>query len=85
LIISTRAKFRTLFCLTLLAENKGMLSDEQVKKFQELYKKHFGEEIDKKDALKKSMKLLRLIQMIYKPMTQVEFEAVQKKREELNP
>jgi len=62
-----------------------MLSDEQVKKFQELYKKHFGEEIDKKDALKKSMKLLRLIQMIYKPMTQVEFEAVQKKREELNP
>ena len=50
-----------------------MLSDEQITKFQELYFSHIGEKLDKKEASYKAMKLLRLIQLIYRPMTEERF------------
>lgn len=59
-----------------------VLSDEDITKFQTLYKSEFGLEITKEDAYEKGIKLLQLMSAIYKPMTQDEYELVQKHREE---
>ena len=44
-----------------------MLSDENIRAFQVLYKEHFGKEISKEDARENGTKLLRLISVIYSP------------------
>jgi len=59
-----------------------MLSDEQITKFQTLYKNHFGKEISREEAYEKGAKLVRLIELIYKPMTESEYKQVQKRRKE---
>jgi hypothetical protein len=43
------------------------LSDEQISEFQEIYKEHFGTEISKEGAYQNGIKLLRLVELIYKP------------------
>lgn len=45
-----------------------MLSEEMVLKFQKLYKEKFGEEISKEEAYEQGIKLLKLIQVIYRPL-----------------
>jgi len=57
-----------------------MLTDDQIKKFQALYKKRFGKEISKEAALEQGVKLVRLMEIVYRPMTKEEYEAVQKRR-----
>lgn len=57
-----------------------MLSDEQIKKFQELYKSHFGKEIDRKEALEKARQLIRSVELTYKPITQREYHKLQERR-----
>jgi len=57
-----------------------MLSDEQIKKFQMLYKKYFGKEISKEEAYEEGAKLLRLVELIYKPMTKDEYKKLQERR-----
>lgn len=59
-----------------------MLTNEQVRKFQEIYKQCFGKEISKEDAYEQGVKLVRLMEIIYKPMTKEEYEMVQKRRKE---
>lgn len=59
-----------------------MLSDEQITKFQTLYKNRFGKEISREEAYEKGAKLIRLVELIYKPMTRNEYEMVQKRRRE---
>ena len=54
-----------------------MLSNEQITKFQIIYKNRFGKEITKEEALEKGVKLLRLLELIYKPMTKKEYELVE--------
>lgn len=44
-----------------------MLSDQQIKKFQEIYEKHFGEKIDTKEANKKGLRLIRLAKAVIEP------------------
>lgn len=46
-----------------------MLSEEYIKKFQELYFNQFGVQLDKKEASEKAFKLFRFVQLIYRPMT----------------
>ncbi len=41
-----------------------MLSEEDVKKFQEIYKKEFGKKISKEEALEQGIKLITLIKII---------------------
>ena len=60
----------------------NMLSDAQIIKFQMLYKEQFGKEISREEALEKGIKLMRLVQIVYKPITQEEYDAVQKDRRE---
>jgi hypothetical protein len=59
-----------------------MLSDEQIRKFQILYKNRFGKEISREEAYEKGAKLTRLVELIYKPMTEDEYKQVQKRRKE---
>ena len=51
-----------------------MLSEDQILKFQNLYRERFGKEISRKEAYEKGIKLLRLVELIYKPITKKEYE-----------
>ena len=42
------------------------LTDEHIAQFQVLYKKHFGKEISKEDALAKGIQLIRLLEAVLK-------------------
>lgn len=55
------------------------LTNEQVSQFQELWKKNFGIEITKELAYEKGVKLMRLMSIIYKPMTDNELRLVQER------
>ncbi len=59
-------------------------SNEDIATFQILYKKRFGKEIKKEEALASGTKLLRLMSLIYRPMTQAQFDAVQMRQKELS-
>ena len=59
---------------------KGLFSDEDITKFQTLYKKHFGEEISRERAHSEGIKLVRLMPLIYKPMTKAQYERLQERR-----
>lgn len=47
-----------------------MLNQDQIQNFQRIYKERFGIDIDKATALRKGTKLLRLMQLVWKPMTE---------------
>jgi len=57
-----------------------VIDDADILKFQELYKQHFGMEISREDAYEKGLKLARLMSLVYKPMTQEEFDRTQERR-----
>jgi len=59
-----------------------MLSNDQITKFQTLYKNRFGKDISREEAYEKGAKLIRLVELIYKPMTEKEYAMVQKRRKE---
>ena len=59
-----------------------MLSDEQITKFQTLYKNRFGKEISRERALEKGVRLFRLVELIYQPMTEEEYKRLQRRRKE---
>ena len=59
-----------------------MLSNEQITKFQTLYKNRVGKEISREEAYEQGVKLIRLVELIYKPMTEAEYKIVQKRRKE---
>jgi hypothetical protein len=50
------------------------LTAEQITKFQELYKVHLGKEISREYAYESCVKLVRLMELVYKPMTQEEYD-----------
>lgn len=62
-----------------------VLSDEDIVKFQTLYKSAFGVEISREDAYESGIKLLRLMSLVYKPMTEQEFASIQKHRQDTLP
>lgn len=41
-----------------------MLTDSEIKLFQDLHKKHFGEDISQKEALVLGVKLVNLLQIV---------------------
>jgi len=45
-----------------------------ITRFQVLYKKQFNREISREEALENGAKLLRLVELIYKPMTKAEYK-----------
>lgn len=59
-----------------------MLTNDQIEKFQSLYRNRFGREISREEAYEQGAKLLRLVEIIYKPMTEAEYQQLQKRRQE---
>jgi len=57
--------------------SNGMISDPEIISFQQLYKKHFGKDISREEALEIGIKLIRLVELTYKPMTEEEFKKIQ--------
>lgn len=45
------------------------LSDKQIIEFQKLYKKRYRKEISREDAYEMGIKFVRLIKVIYQPIT----------------
>ncbi len=62
-----------------------VLSDQDILKFQALYKSEFGMEINKEDAYEKGIKLLRLMSIVCKPIAQKEFDHTQIREQEIKP
>jgi urease accessory protein UreF len=62
-----------------------LLLDDDIKKFQELYKARFGMEISREEALRQGTQLLRLMELVYKPMSKEEHEIIHKRRLETLP
>ncbi len=44
-----------------------MIPEEQLEKFQTLYKERFGKEISKEEAYEKGIKLIRVVELLHKP------------------
>ena len=57
-----------------------MISKDALEKFKALYKNRFNIDLTDQEALDKGTRLIRLVKAVYKPMTQEEYDAVQKRR-----
>ena len=55
---------------------------KQLDEFKRIYKKEYRVDINDSQALEMATKLINLIKIVYKPMTENEFEALQKRRKE---
>lgn len=55
-----------------------VLSDEDILRFQALYKSEFGIEISKEDAYKKGIELLKLVSIVYKPIAEEDYKKLTK-------
>lgn len=58
------------------------LTEQQVTKFQALYKARFKQEISREKAYDMGIKLVRMMQIIYKPMTVADFKELQERRKQ---
>jgi len=61
------------------------LLDTDIRKFQELYKARFGMDISREEAVQKGGQLLRLMELVYRPMTKQEHDTIQKHRRDTFP
>lgn len=60
----------------------ALLSEEQITKYQQLIKKRFNRDISREKAYEEGVKLLRLVELVYKPITEADLELVEKRRKE---
>ncbi|HEX8974567.1 MAG TPA: hypothetical protein VF817_03720 [Patescibacteria group bacterium] len=58
------------------------LTDKQIEDFQLLWKNRFGYDLPRKEAFEQGTKLVRLMELIYQPMTVSDYEIIQKMRAE---
>lgn len=59
-----------------------MISKEGLDQFKQIYKKRFNVDLADDVALEKAKTLLRMVELVYKPMTMKEYEDLQKRRVE---
>ena len=57
------------------------LTDKNIKKFQAIYKEQFGTDISKAEAAEQGLKLVNLLSVVYKPMTQERSDAIDTHRQ----
>ncbi len=58
------------------------LNDKHIAELQRIYKARFGKEISREEALAQGLKLLRMVELVYKPMTEVEYRQLEARRQE---
>ncbi len=61
-----------------------MLSDDQKKRFAEIWQKRFGQEISAEEVDRESSRLVRLVQLICKPTTEGKSKDIKKLDGNLN-
>jgi hypothetical protein len=59
-----------------------MLSEKRIAEFQALYKRHFGEDLSKEEAYEKGVRLIRMVQLVYRPITEKQYQDWQERRKE---
>ena len=57
-----------------------MLSEQDITNFQTLYKRELGKDITRAEALEQGLKLVGLLSIVYKPMTQEEYDEIEEHR-----
>ena len=57
------------------------LTDKNIKQFQAIYKEQFGTNISKAEAAEQGLKLVNLLSVVYKPMTQERSDAIDTHRQ----
>ena len=57
-----------------------MINDKQIEKFQLIHKQIHGVEISKQEVLLKGAELIRLMEIIYQPITKEQYEELEKIR-----
>ncbi len=50
------------------------LTDQQIEQFQQLYKTRFGIDINYEDAKSRGLKLVRLVKLVYQPITKEQYK-----------
>jgi len=55
------------------------LPESKIRQFQDLYKKRFGIELSKEQALEKGLILIRQMQIIYQPITKEQLRQLEEK------
>lgn len=58
----------------------NMLSDEQITTYQMLYKNRFGKKISREKACEDGESLIQLMKLIYKPITEAQYQQVHEHR-----
>lgn len=51
-----------------MENNSGPISNQAILEYRQIYKKEFGEEISLEEAAEQGMKLLKLFEIIYRPI-----------------
>lgn len=57
------------------------MTEEKIAEFQELVHKHHGKKISREEAVESGEKLIRLLELVYLPMTEEEYQAVHARRQ----
>ena len=57
-----------------------MISTKALEEYKKIYKEEFGKDISNEYALYQATNLLTLMKSIYKPITEEEYKALQKRR-----
>lgn len=73
---------RHIAILLTIRHRNTMLSDERITAYQKLYKNRFRRKISREDALEQGTKLIRMMQLIYRPMTEREYQLLERRRKE---
>ncbi len=60
-----------------------MITDKRLQEYKKIYKEHYGKEISDAEALEQGTKLMRLMEVIYKPMTKREFNSIKRDMSQL--
>ncbi|MEX2210026.1 MAG: hypothetical protein WD846_04045 [Patescibacteria group bacterium] len=55
------------------------LTDEDIDGFRRIYKKRFGEDISREEAREEGSSLLRLMKVVYKPVTQEQVDSLRER------
>ena len=63
--------------------NHMQFTPQDIKSFKAMYKKAFNQSLDDKEAYDKATNLIRIFQLVYKPITQKELTATLKRQKEL--